>query len=110
MKIINENSLESKRWTFAQGEASSRHIIDTPEISVSVSVIEPNSQLPDKPHVNKRHELLYVSAGSLQVSVEQETKTASRGDFIIFEPNEGHRLFTGKEQVTLFEVFWKEPG
>lgn len=110
MRIVNEKSLESKRWTFSQGEASSRHIIDTPELSISVSVIAPHSQLPDKPHVNKRHEMLYVSEGSLQVSVGQEMETASSGDFIIFEPYEGHRLFTGKEPVTLFEVFWKEPG
>jgi quercetin dioxygenase-like cupin family protein len=50
--------------------------------------------------------MLYVNKGSVQVSVGQEIKTASNGDIIIFEPYEGHRLSTGEDEATLFEVFW----
>ena len=107
MKIINEKTLASKTWTFSRGEARSKSIIDTPDIAVSVSVIAPNSKLPDEPHTHERHEMLYVSEGSVQVFVDQETKTASAGDFILFEPYEGHRLSTGEDETVLFEVFWK---
>jgi quercetin dioxygenase-like cupin family protein len=106
MRMINEKAPESKRWTFSRGEASSKHIIDTPEISVSVSVVAPHSELPDEPHTHERHEMLYVSKGSVQVSVGQEIKTASSGDVIIFEPYEGHRLSTEEDEATLLEVFW----
>ena len=107
MRIINEKVLESKRWSFSRGEASSRHVIDTPDISVSVSVIAPHSELPDKPHTHDRHEMLYVNKGSVEVSVGKEIKTANTGDFIILDPYEGHRLATGETEVVLFEVFWK---
>jgi quercetin dioxygenase-like cupin family protein len=107
MRIVNEKALESKRRSFSRGEASSKHIVDTPDISVSVSIIASHSELPDEPHTHERHEMLYVSKGSLQVFVGQEIKTASSGDFIIFEPYEGHRLATGEVEAVLFEVFWK---
>ena len=83
MKIINEKTLASKTWTFPRGEVRSKSIIDTPDVTVSVSVIAPNSKLPDEPHTHERHEMLYVSEGSVQVFVDQETKTASAGDFIL---------------------------
>ena len=107
MRIISEQELESKRWSFSRGEASSRHVVDTPEISISVSVIAPHSELPDKPHTHDRHEMLYVNKGSVEVSVDKETRMANTGDFILFDPYEGHRLATGEAEVVLFEVFWK---
>jgi quercetin dioxygenase-like cupin family protein len=106
VRIVTEKALEGKRWTLSRGEASSKHIIDMPEISVSVSVVAPHSELPDEPHTHERHEMLYVSKGSVRVSVGQEVKTASSGDFIIFEPYEGQRPSTGEDETTLFEVFW----
>jgi quercetin dioxygenase-like cupin family protein len=72
-----------------------------------VSVIAPNSRLPDEPHTHERHEMFYVSKGGLEISVGQETRTANSGDFVIFEPYEGHRLATGEDEAVLFEVFWK---
>ena len=107
MRIISEQELESKRWSFSRGEASSRHVVDTPEISISVSVIAPHSELPDKPHTHDRHEMLYVNKGSVEVAVGKETRMANTGDFILFDPYEGHRLATGEAEVVLFEVFWK---
>ncbi len=107
MKIINKRDLESKRWHFSRGEATSKIIIETPDMLVSTSVIAPNSRLPDKPHEHPRHEMLYVQAGNLKIHVGQETQDARVGDFVIFEPYEAHTLTTGEDEVVLFEVFWK---
>jgi quercetin dioxygenase-like cupin family protein len=106
MKIINENDVENQHWQCSGGEGTMRRILNTPDIAIGSSVIAPNSKVPDEPHVHERHELLFVKQGTLQVHAGQETKVATKGDYIIFEPYEGHTLTTGEQEVHLFEIFW----
>jgi quercetin dioxygenase-like cupin family protein len=107
MRIINENDLENQHWQCSQGKGTMKRLPDTPGITIGVSVIAPNSKVPDEPHVHERHELLFVRKGTVEVHVGQETRVATSGDYIIFEPYEGHTLTTGEEEVFFFEVFWK---
>ncbi len=84
-----------------------KQIVNAPDVKVNISVVAPHSKVPDEPHIHERYELLYVKEGHVEVHVGQETKAATKGSFIIFEPYEGHTLTTGEEEVVFFEVFWK---
>ena len=107
MKIISKDDIESRHYLFARGEATSKSLVETPSILVSVSTISPNARLPDKPHEHARHEMLYVQKGTLQIHVGQETREAKAGDVVFLEPYEAHSLTTGEQEVILLEAFWE---
>lgn len=97
-----------KRWKANAGPSLvERQVADTLLTRPMCRSACPSSRrTPGSPtsHTHERHENLYVSKGSVEPSVGQETRTANTGDFTILEPYERHRPAAGETKLCCLSI------
>lgn len=108
MKIINEREINSVTAKGSRGEIYLKNIIATDTLVVGIRTIAPDSEVTARPHKHEDQQIAYVIKGAAKVDNGQEVREIKAGDFIVFEPWEEHYFVSGKEEVVLFGMKWKD--
>lgn len=107
MRIIHETELEGTIVHGTRGEVTLKDIINEPGLVAGIRIVEPDSDVPGRPHSHEDSQIVYVIKGKTSLFNGFETRELQAGDFVVFEPDEEHYFTSGEEEVILFEVKWK---
>ncbi|MFW9998195.1 MAG: cupin domain-containing protein [Candidatus Odinarchaeota archaeon] len=108
MKIINERDINQVTVKGSRGEIYLKNIIASDTIVAGLRTIAPNSEVTARPHKHEDPQIAYVIKGTAMLDNGHEVLEIKTGDCIVFEPWEEHYFTSGKEEVVLFGVKWKE--
>lgn len=89
-----------------EGEKGSVEVYDPipEEIDGGVRVVKEFSDVPKRPHVHPKKQLIFVIAGSGRITNGEITLDLVPGDFVFLDSNEEHYVMTQDTELKVFEV------
>ncbi|MFW9837763.1 MAG: cupin domain-containing protein [Candidatus Thorarchaeota archaeon] len=103
MKKVSEKDMTPGSIQGEKGIVDVYDIIQE-EVTAGVRVVQPNSDVPIRPHVHHERQVIYVISGSGKITNGKETFDLHSGDFIILSAEEEHYVITESEELKVFEV------